>query len=389
MKVDVVVVGAGASGLMCAMKAGGRGRSVLVLDHAPKIGSKVLISGGGSCNFSNVIVSREHYISHNPHFVTSAVSRFTPGDFISLLDRHGIRWHERELGRLFCDGSAHEVVEMLRSECEQAGVRFLLGCDIFSIARESRFRVETSRGVFGCESLVVAAGGLSMPRLGASNLGGRIAKQFGMRVTPLRPALTPLRFGRDDSALFGALSGISMDVSVSYKAAVFRDSLLFTHRGLSGPAALQISSYWDDGGPIVIDLLPGLDLGGVFTENRGGKMLLTTLLERRLPGRFVKAWSRLRGWTPRPLKQYEVRELDEVAGELHAWRVQPVGVEGFNKAEVTLGGVDTAQLSSKTMESTTTPGLYFIGEVVDATGQLGGYNLHWAWASGHAAGMHV
>lgn len=388
MKTDVIVIGAGASGLMCAMEAGKRGRAVLVLEHTERICSKIRISGGGRCNFANTNVSRENYISNNPHFSTSALSRFTPMDFMSMLGKHGIRFQERDAGQLFCNGSSQEIMDMLRAECDKVAVKFLLSCKISGVEKKAGFSVSTNLGIFDCESLVIATGGLSLPNIGATNFGYAIAKQFGIKVTALRPALTPLKFSQTDAELFGSLAGASIDSIVRYKSAKFRGNVLFTHKGLSGPAILQVSSYWDRNGSITIDLLPDVDIHGVLVEKRHSKMLLATLLDQYLPGRFVQIWCDLY-CKSKPLNQYSLKELDSIARSLHEWRIRPAGTEGFNKAEVTLGGVDTSELSSKTMESKKVSGLYFVGEVIDVTGQLGGYNLHWAWASGHAAGQFV
>ncbi len=388
MKTDVIVIGAGASGLMCAMEAGKRGRAVVVLEHTERICGKVRISGGGQCNFSNTNVRRENYLSLNPHFCQSALSRFTPTAFLAMLEKHGIRYDEREAGRLFCCGSSREIIDMLKGECDRARVRILLNCRVSEIRKNAGFRVTTNRGIFDADSLVVATGGLSMPNMGATHFGYALAKQFEIGVTALRPALTPLRFSAEEQAIFRPMAGVSMDSVVSHGGVKFRDNVLFTHKGLSGPAILQISSYWDGSGRIAVDLLPELDIHGILMENHHSRMLLTTLLDRFLPGRFVKIWCELY-CRSRPLTQYSPKELAALARALHDWQLQPAGTEGFNKAEVTLGGVDTRELSSKTMESKKVPGLYFLGELIDVTGHLGGYNLHWAWASGHAAGQFV
>ena len=388
MKAEVIVIGAGASGLMCAMEAGKRGRRVLVLEHTERIGSKIRLSGGGRCNFSNRNVGREHYLSQNPHFATSALSRFTPLDFMAMLEQHGIGFQEREAGQLFCTGSSQDLIDMLQAECDRAGVKFVLSCTISEIRKTAGFQVLTNRGIFVSEALVMATGGLSMPNIGATHFGYTIAKQFGLKVTPLKPALTPLTFSREDKAVFGPLAGVSLDAMVACRGEKFRGMVLFTHRGLSGPATLQISSHWDRNAAIAIDLLPETDIHAILVEQHKRKMLLTTLLDQFLPGRFVKAWCDLH-FPSRPLNRYSPKELEALARSLHDWQVRPAGTEGFNKAEVTLGGVDTTELSSRTMEAKKVPGLFFLGEVVDVTGHLGGYNLHWAWASGHAAGQYV
>jgi len=393
MKSDVVIIGAGASGLMCAMEAGRRGRSVLVLDHSPEIGRKVIVSGGGRCNFTNRNVSREHYLSGNPHFPVSAFSRYTPEDFVALLERHGIGYHEREAGQLFCNESSRQIVRMLKAECDRAAVQFILGCSIQEVRRigdqgSVRFTVDSDQGVFDCRSLVIATGGLSWPGLGATNFGHALAKKLGIRVTPLRPALTPVRFSRQDAERFSALSGISIQTAVRSGGAQFTGDVLFTHRGLSGPAILQLSSYWDGESAIEMDLAPKLDLVSWFSAKRGSRIHLANLLGQFLPGRLARLWCELQ-CKSKPLCQYTSREMDGIVRHLRRWEIRPAGTEGFNKAEVTLGGVDTRELSSKTMECRKVPGLHFTGEVLDVTGQLGGYNLHWAWASGHAAGQAV
>lgn len=388
MKTDVIIIGAGASGLMCAIEAGKRGRAVLVLDHSGKPAGKVRVSGGGRCNFSNRIMGREKYISRNPHFVTSALARFTPTDFLDLVEMHGIGYHEREEGRLFCNESSVRIVDMLMSECSEASVRFQFDCNISETSKAEGFRVATNRGTFESESLVIATGGLSYPALGAGNFGYSIARQFGLKVTRLHPALTPLRFRTEDAKVFGALAGISIDSTVSCASAAFRGNLLFTHSGLSGPAVLQVSSYWDRTESVAVDLLPAVDIFAVLFEQQRSKALLPTILGRFLPRKFVRLWCDLYGFS-KPLNQYTQQELQTVAHSLHEWRIHPAGTEGFDKAEVTLGGVDTDGLSSRTMESRKVPGLYFLGEVIDVTGHLGGYNLHWAWASGYAAGQFV
>ncbi len=373
---------------MCAIEAGKRRRSVLVLDHSEKAASKILVSGGGRCNFSNRIMGRENYISQNPHFATSALSRFTPSHFLSIVERHGIRYHEREEGRLFCNDNSREIAEMLGSECNRAAVRLQLNCKISEISKTDGFRIATDKGIFDCESLVIATGGLSYPNLGASNFGYTVAKQFGLKVTKLTPALTPLRFSPEDAGVYGGLAGISIDSTVSHGGAKFQGNLLFTHNGISGPVILQISSYWDRKGSLTVDLLPALDISAVFLEKCHSKILLPTILDKYLPRRFVKLWCDLHT-ASKPINQYSRHQLDSIARSLHGWPLRVDRTEGFNKAEVTLGGVDTDELSSRSMESRKVPGLYFLGEVIDVTGHLGGYNLHWAWASGYAGGQFV
>jgi predicted Rossmann fold flavoprotein len=373
---------------MCAIEAGKRGRTVLVLDQSPRVARKVLVSGGGRCNFSNRIMGPEYFISQNPSFVTSALSRFTPSDFLALLDDHGIQYHEREEGRLFCNGSSSEIVDMLLSECDRAAVRLRLGRGVSAIGRADDFRVETDAGGFRSQSLVIATGGLAHPQLGAGNFGYLAAKQFGMKVTKLLPALTPIKFSAEEARVFGCLAGVSINCTISMGTTSFKENLLFTHTGVSGPAILQISSYWDRVSSLRVDLLPEVDIYSVLLEMRRSKLLLSTVLDQYLPKRFVKLWCELHG-APRPINRYGAQELAAIARSLHEWPLRPEGAEGFNKAEVTLGGVDTAELSSRTMEAKKAPGLYFTGEVIDVTGRLGGYNLHWAWASGHAAGQFV
>ncbi len=387
---DVIIIGAGASGMMCAVECGKRGRSVLVLDHAEKIGKKIRISGGGSCNFTNVNTSHTNFISNNPHFCKSALSRFTPDDFIALLDKHGVKYEEREHGQLFCAGSSEDIIRMLKDECNDANVNILLNCLNLSVKKEESFIVSTEHGIFESQSLVIATGGLSYPRTGASGIGHRIAKQFGLKVTELKPALVPFIFSPEDMKMFGKLSGISIDAVIKCNNMTFRGSLLFTHRGLSGPAILQISSYWKEGDAIVIDLLPGVDIYGVFAEKQQSKSKtdMHNVLSEYLPSRFSKNWCDL-NIQSKPVNQYNEKELKDIAYKVHNWEARPDSTEDFKTAEVTLGGIDTNELSSKTMESKRVGGLYFTGEVIDVTGQLGGYNLHWAWASGFVAGQYA
>jgi predicted Rossmann fold flavoprotein len=305
-----------------------------------------------------------------------------------MLDRHGVRYHERDAGQLFCSGRSEELVRMLEVECARAAVGIILDCNVSNIRKDKLFSIFSNRGAFESESLVIASGGLSYPRLGATNFGYTVAKQFAMKVTPLKPALTPLRFSPRDLEAFGELSGVSIYAVVKHCSTSFRGNVLFTHRGLSGPAALQISSYWDRQGSIIIDLFPDLDILGILMSVRGSKMQLSTILSRYLPGRFAKVWCD-HYFPSRPLRECSAKDVVSLAYSLHNWPVYPANTEGFNKAEVTLGGIDTRELSSKSLESKQVPGLYFLGEVIDVTGQLGGYNLHWAWASGRAAGQFV
>lgn len=390
IKKDVIIIGAGASGLMCAIECGKRGRSVLVLDHAKKSGKKIRISGGGSCNFTNINMSPTNFISNNPHFCKSALSRFKPSDFIALLEKHGVKYEEREQGQLFSARSSEEIIQMLENECNDAGVNIILNCQIQDVKKDDSFIVSTDNGIFESESLVIATGGLSYPQSGASGIGYKIAKQFGLKITDLKPALVPFVFSQKDLKIFGELSGISIDGTIKCNKMEFRGSILFTHRGLSGPAILQISSYWKEGDTIVIDLLPEIDIYGIFVARQLGKSKtdMHNLLSEYLPTRLAKFWcdSNIQS---KPVNQYTEKELKNISHHVHNWEIKPGSTEDFKTAEVTLGGIDTDELSSKTMESKKVKCLYFTGEVIDVTGQLGGYNLHWAWASGFVAGQYV
>jgi len=388
MNKDVIIVGAGAAGLMCALWAGKRQRSVLVLDHADRIAKKVLISGGGRCNFTNTNISYKNYLSCNPHFCKSALARFTPHSFIDMMERHSLGYFEKEMGQLFCKEGSRAIVAMLKEECNGVGVDIRLNCRVADIKKEGRFILSTDRGMVQSESLVVATGGLSYPHLGATDFGQRMAKQFGLEVTALKPALVPFLFKAGDLEKFGELSGVSITAEVSGHDKHVRGEVLFTHRGLSGPAILQISSYWDKGDIITIDLLPDMNALDLFKKKRTSKIQMHNLLSEYLPKRFCRRWCELH-LQSRPICQYNERELKEIAYRIHNWTVTPNGTEGYGKAEVTLGGVHTEELSSKTMEAKRVPGLFFIGEVIDVTGQLGGYNLQWAWASGYAAGQYA
>ena len=397
---DVIVIGAGAAGMMCAAEAGQRGRRVLIVDHAGKLAEKIRISGGGRCNFTNLDVGVAHYLSRNPQFCRSALARFTPGHFIERVNRHGIRWHEREHGQLFCDDSAQDIIDMLRTGCDDGHVSWAMPCKIEAIstdsAPDSRFILDTSHGRFACASLVVATGGLSIPKIGASPLGYKIAEQFGLAIVPPKPALVPLTLPPEELAIYKELAGMAFDAVAECGAGRFRENLLFTHRGLSGPVILQVSSYWqarDYGGgdgdsQITVNLFPTENVRQWLTERARSKTLLGNLLSDRLPKRFAHAWCEQRGWN-KPVNQFNGKELDAIATALAGWTIAPNGTLGYAKAEVTLGGVDTRALSSKTMEARDVPGLYFVGEVMDVTGHLGGYNFQWAWASGHAAGQAV
>jgi predicted Rossmann fold flavoprotein len=378
---DVIVIGGGAAGLMCAIEAGKRGRGVLLIEHNAQIGRKILISGGGRCNFTNLHTRPENFLSANPHFAKSALARYTPSDFVQLVELHRIPYHEKTLGQLFCDRSARDILDMLLRECDAAGVRIEAGCTVSHVVRKGGYAVETSAGAVHCTSLVIATGGLSIPKIGASPIGYTIAKQFGLAIVDCRPALVPLTFNRGDLADFSDLAGVSTEVV----AGGFREKMLFTHRGLSGPAILQASSYWHPGHAIEIDLLPGIDIVAALRERRtAARPVLSALLPKRLADR----WLELHG-VHQPGTALSDREIAALSEQLHAWCVQPAGTEGYEKAEVTAGGIDTGEISSKTFESKRVPGLYFIGEVLDVTGHLGGFNFQWAWASGYSAGQCV
>jgi len=387
-KTDVLIIGAGAAGMMCALTAAQRGRSVLLLDHAHKLAEKIRISGGGRCNFTNLNAKPENYLSLNPHFCRSALARFTPQHFIAMLDRHGIGHHEKTLGQLFCDDESEAIIAMLKSECDAASVHWSMPCEAGEIRRGSAFTVNTARGIIESASLVIATGGLSIPKIGATPFGYKVAEQFGVPMTRLKPGLVPLNFHPEEWAAYTDLSGASLEAVVSFDKHSFRENLLFTHRGLSGPAILQISSYWEPGEPLDIDLLPDHDMREIFAQQRGSKMLLGNFLAQYLPKRLADIVATK--WAQNlPLNQCADKELRALADKLKHWQITPTGTLGYSKAEVTCGGVDTRALSSKTMECNDVPGLFFIGEVMDVTGQLGGYNFQWAWASGYAAGQAV
>lgn len=386
--VDVLIVGAGAAGMMCALTAAGRGRSVLLLDHSPKLAEKIRISGGGRCNFTNLNTKPDNYLSQNPHFCRSALARFTPQHFIAMLNKHGIGYHEKTLGQLFCDDGSEAIIAMLKSECDAAGVRWCMPCSVENIEYRDGYRVTTGRGMYTSRALVIATGGLSIPKIGATPFGYKVAEQFGVPMTKLKPGLVPLNFHPEEWALYAELSGASLEAVVSCDKQRFRENLLFTHRGLSGPAILQISSYWEHGSPLCIDLLPDHDLHEMFLQQRGSKMLLSNFLAQYLPKRLAEIIA-LHWAENKPLNQYTEKALRPLADKIKAWQITPTGTLGYSKAEVTCGGVDTHALSSKTMECIDVPGLYFVGEVIDVTGQLGGYNFQWAWASGYAAGQSV
>ncbi|MGE5093622.1 MAG: NAD(P)/FAD-dependent oxidoreductase [Betaproteobacteria bacterium] len=385
-------MGAGAAGMMCAAVAGQRGRRVVLVDHYAKVGEKIRISGGGRCNFTNLHATHRDFLSENPDFCRSALALYTPRDFVALVERHGIAWHEKTLGQLFCDRSSQQIIDMLRAECAQGGVEWRQPCEVRGVAATSPgFRIEMSRGPVKASSLVIATGGLTVPKIGATPFAYRIAEQFGLAVVPPKPALVPLAFDAAFLALYGDLAGVSLDVEASCAGGRFRESLLFTHRGLSGPAILQVSSYWQQAGatqPIHIDLLPGLDAAEWLRANRRGGVSMQALLAERWPRRLSQRWCEAHGLDG-PVAGLSDRAIERAAADLRRWAVHPTGTLGYNKAEVTLGGVDTRGLSSKTMEAVGAQGLYFIGEGVDVTGHLGGYNFQWAWSSGHAAGIAV
>ena len=422
---DVIVIGAGAAGLFCAIEAGKRGRKVLVIEHADRVGKKIAISGGGRCNFTNTGTSPDNFVSRNPHFCKSALARYTPADFIALVEKHGIAYHEKKLGQLFCDGSSQQIIDMLLRECHDAAVEIRCGCEVHSVnhrvdrhepVAERSFMLQTNQGTFHSSSVVIATGGLSIAPLGATDFGYRIARQFGLRIEETRAGLVPFTLPSQILKALAPLSGVSIDALVtcpqSPSPPSFRENILITHRGLSGPAILQVSNYWRPGESISINLLPDEDVlevisaariiesdsapgsaqgatqGATKTAGHSSRIELVNLLSRYLPRRFAQAWCDLYG-ASRPLKQYNGKELQEIADNIHRLQLTPAGTEGFRKAEVTVGGVSTAELSSQTMEARRVPGLYFIGEVVDVTGQLGGYNFQWAWASAFAAGQVV
>lgn len=381
-----MVIGGGAAGLFCAIEAGKRGRKVLVIERNAQVGRKIIISGGGRCNFTNVNTTAENFISQNPHFCKSALARYTPEDFIRLVRKHKIEFYEKKLGQLFCRGSSREIVDLLLKECSKSRVDIRLASSVTGIERDERFCVKTSFGDIECESLVIATGGLSFAKVGATDLGYSIARQFGLKLEPTRPSLVPLVFA--DNKPPASLAGISVDSVVSTRGQSFRENILFTHRGLSGPAILQISNYWDRSSDVSIDLLPTHDAMELLEQNRGNRQTMATLLSRFLPRRFAEGICPA-GMAGKPLDQWSLNDLRSLAAKLDSWAVRFSDTEGFDKAEVTLGGVSTTELSSRTMECRRIPGLFFIGEVVDVTGWLGGYNFQWAWSSGYAAGQSV
>ncbi len=387
---DVLVIGAGAAGMMCAVEAGRRERRVVVIDHAARPGEKIRISGGGRCNFTNREAPAERFLSRNPHFAISALRRFTPDAFIARVNAAGIAWHEKVLGQLFCDGSARQIIDMLTRQMAEAGADLRLATAVRQVTRDGAFLVDTDRGGIRAKSLVIATGGKSIPKMGATGFAYRIAEQFGLAVTETRPALVPLTFAEQELARLRPLAGVSVEARVSHGRISFDEGLLFTHRGLSGPSILQISSYWREGGDVTVDLARGRDVAAELKVARGaaGRVSVQTALARHLPDKvaaLVLAEAELSG----RLADQSNAALDRLGAAVHRWQVKPVGSEGYRTAEVTLGGIDTDGLDARTMEARTVPGLHFIGEAVDVTGWLGGYNFQWAWSSGWAAGQVV
>ena len=380
---DTLILGGGAAGLMCAIEAGKRGRRVAVLEQADRLGKKILISGGGRCNFTNLHCGPENFLSSNPHFAKSALARYTPADFIALVEKHGIPYHEKTLGQLFCDRSARDILGMLQAECRQAGVSIFLKMKIQQVERSTDFTVHSEEAEFRAPALVVATGGLSIPKIGATSFGYELARQFGLAIREPWPGLVPLALSAEDCSRNCDLAGVSAEVIATCGAQQFREKMLITHRGLSGPALLQISSYWKKPEPILIDLAPGREVSAAFRDSTTPRNLSTLRAELRkfLPHRLSDRWLELHAPT-----SWTNHALADLERQMHAWEIFPAGTEGYEKAEVTAGGVDTGELSAKTMESRKVPGLFFIGEVVDVTGHLGGFNFQWAWASGASAG---
>ena len=384
MNNDVIIIGGGAAGMFCAIEAGKRGRRVLVIEHNAEVGRKIIISGGGRCNFTNKNTQPENFVSSNPHFAKSALARYTPQDFIELVKKHKIAFYEKKLGQLFCHESSRRIVEMLLAECKRAKAEVQTQCSVSQIQKDANFTLETTRGKLCCESLVIATGGRSFPKIGATSFGYDIARQFGMKVTQTRPSLVALAAG----GKFSTLAGISVDALVSTGKHAFRENILFTHRGMSGPAILQISNYWQRDEPVEIDLLPDINAVELLLKNSNRNEQLGKFLSRFLPDRFAHVFVSLIA-EDRPLNQFSHAELRTIGEQVNSWKMNFAQTEGYDRAEVTLGGIETGELSSTTMESKKVAGLYFIGEVVDVTGWLGGYNFQWAWASGFAAGQSV
>ncbi|MFV8834005.1 NAD(P)/FAD-dependent oxidoreductase [Aquisalimonas sp. APHAB1-3] len=387
---DVVIIGGGAAGLFCAALAGQRGRRVLVIEHTSKVGRKILMSGGGRCNFTNMYSEPENFLSANPHFAKSALSRYTPWDFIALVESHGIPWHEKKLGQLFCDNKARDIVDMLLRECRRGDVQILTRTSVESVTGDGPFHLATSAGALSAESLVIATGGLSIPRMGATDFGQQLACERGLNIVPMRAGLVPFVFGRRQQRRYSDLAGVSLDAVTEAGTAAFRENILFTHKGLSGPATLQISSYWREGQPVTIDLDPDGQLEAALQAARQERprLRLRTLLAHHLTRRVAARWCE-QGLPDAPVGTLSDADVDAAIAACRAWRIHPEGTEGYATAEVTLGGVDTRELSSKTMASRVLPDLYFVGEVVDVTGHLGGHNFQWAWASAHAAAQVV
>jgi predicted Rossmann fold flavoprotein len=380
---DALILGGGAAGLMCAIEAGKRGRRVAVIEHADRLGKKILISGGGRCNFTNLHCRPEHFLSANPHFAKSALARYTPADFIALVEKHGIPYHEKTLGQLFCDRSARDIMGMLEAECRHAGVSIFLNTKINEVVHGAEFVARAANAEFKAPALVVATGGLSIPKIGATSFGYDLARQFGLAIRDPWPGLVPLLLSAEDCSRYCDLAGVSTEVIASCNGQQFQEKMLITHRGLSGPAILQISSYWKKPQPILIDLVPGREVTAAFRDPKTPRNQAAQRAELRkfLPHRLADRW--LDAHAPTSWTNPTLADLEK---QMHAWTISPAGTEGYEKAEVTAGGVDTDELSAKTMESRKVPGLFFIGEVVDVTGHLGGFNFQWAWASGAAAG---
>ncbi|WP_334188286.1 NAD(P)/FAD-dependent oxidoreductase [Noviherbaspirillum sp.] len=393
---DVAVIGAGAAGMMCAAVAGQRGRKVVLIDHATKLAEKIRISGGGRCNFTNLYAGPQHYLSKNPHFCKSALSRYTAQDFIGLVKRHRIAYHEKHKGQLFCDDSAEQIIDMLKAECTTGNVAWRMPCKVEAVGKAGeRYRIDTDSGVIEADSVVIATGGLSIPKIGATDFAFRIAKQFGLKLIEPRPALVPLTFDASGWQPFVPLAGVALEVDIEAgekkSRGHFREDLLFTHRGLSGPAVLQISSFWQPGAALTLNLVPEMDVAEVLIEGKSAlKKNLGNLLAQWLPARLADGWLGANGFRhDARLADMPDKELRRLGNSLNRWTLQPNGSEGYRKAEVTLGGIDTRELSQQSMMANKAPGLYFVGEAVDVTGWLGGYNFQWAWASGVAAGLAV
>jgi predicted Rossmann fold flavoprotein len=389
---DVIIIGAGAAGLFCAAQAAKRGRKVEVLDHAKRLGGKILMSGGGRCNFTNMYSAPENFLSQNKHFCKSALSRYTQWDFIALVEQYGIAYHEKTLGQLFCDNSAKDIVDMLMQECKNAGVIVSNRCEVGEVVyKDGNYHVQSAKGEYVAASLVIATGGLSMPKLGATPFGYRVAEQFGIPIVPTRAALVPFTLHDHDKEVLAELSGISIDASAACNDTQFNENILFTHRGLSGPAVLQISSYWEPGQSVAFNIFPNADLFALLKQEQAQSpdVLMSTALAKIYPKRFVQTALEYLKLENKALKQYQGKQLEQLAQTFQQWEIKPNGTEGYRTAEVTLGGVDTDFVSSKTMECKSQAGLYFIGEVLDVTGWLGGYNFQWAWSSAWVAGQVV